>query len=200
MAAADEAMVDADKPAEVAKVEEPVDVATLVRFDVASGPGLFCLAVRRRADAPGGCAQLKRTAALLEKSVTTKETRFAARALRQARCHSLLVCPATPSAAARTPRRCAPPRTRGPPDSAPACRPPRAVRPIPALTRRHAPQTSALRKRFDNDSVTAFLKARAAPPRAASQRATRAAPGRCCAQRAGCRCWRAARARNPKRA
>jgi len=31
MAAADEAMVDADKPAEVAKVEEPVDVATLVR-------------------------------------------------------------------------------------------------------------------------------------------------------------------------
>ena len=100
MAAADEAMVDADKPAEVAKVEEPVDVATLVRFDVASGPGLFCLAVRRRADAPGGCAQLKRTAALLEKSVTTKETRFAARALRQARCHSLLACPATPNAAA----------------------------------------------------------------------------------------------------
>ena len=100
MAATDEAMVDADKPAEVAKVEEPVDVATLVRFDVASGPGQCSLAVRRRADAPGGCAQLKRTAALLEKSVTTKETRFAARALRQVRCHSLLVCPATPNAAA----------------------------------------------------------------------------------------------------
>ena len=45
MATSDEAMVDADKPAEVAKVEEPADVATLVRC-VASGPGRRVLAPR----------------------------------------------------------------------------------------------------------------------------------------------------------
>jgi hypothetical protein len=175
MATSDEAMVDADKPAEVAKAEEPADVATLVRlFCLRARPCLLALS-RRAALTPAPRLQLKRNAALLEKSVATKETRFATRALRQAR-HAPPAC-----LPRNAPRRCAARRARIAAAIAhPAARqlqPPVATRSgaDPGADTPLHPQTSALRKRLDNDSVTAFIKARAAFQREPSTRCMRPA-------------------------
>lgn len=190
--------MDAEKPAEVAKVEEPADVATLVRLRRLRARPACCCRFRRAALTPAPRVQLKRNAALLEKAVATKETRFATRALRQARAHPPACLPRN------APRRCAARRAR---IAAAIAHPAARHTPPPVATLSGAdpgadasprPQTSALRKRLDNDSVTAFIKARAAHP-ARHPRARRAQPRFKASRPRGSRCFAAPWRTNPNR-
>jgi hypothetical protein len=155
-------MADAGKPAAAAadakpaEAEAPKEVDPLTQVSPALRASQTQLPQRAPAcadDLRCVCAQLKRNVVLLERGVSTKETRFTARALRQARWQSLAPLPM-------------PPARRLPP-----CAPGRLLH---AQTRAPLTQTTSGRKKLDAATVAEFIKART---RSAHERRRGAQPG-----------------------